>query len=64
MKQNLSKVSDIIKYKLLKTKSRQSFHNWIKSGTIKENEYEKDAKNRNAIKISNICVLRLQEEKL
>jgi len=64
MKQDFIKATDLIKYKLLKTKSRQSFHNWIKNNTIKENEYEKDVNNRNALMLSNICVLRLQKEKL
>lgn len=61
MKQDFIRLGQIIEFKLLKTKSRQSFHNWIKSGDIKKNEYEKDVNNHNAIKISNICLLRLQE---
>ncbi len=64
MKQDFIKATHIKKYKLLKIKSRQSFHNWIKSGKIEDSEYYKDEKNRKALMISNICVLRLQKEKL
>ncbi len=64
MKQDFIKVAHIIEYELLKTKSRQSFHNWIKSGDIDGSEYYKDVDNRNALMISNICVLRLQKKKL